>query len=408
MTGDPLERIADRVESAEVPAAPTMDELRTRAHRRSVRRNRVRGGVVVAVLGVAVVAASLTTAPDQRVETAAPPGYETEAVGSTPSSASWEWRSVPSMLSRTGEPVGYGVRPVTGSNDVLVYLDDGGVCVDAASCDEARDSYGPRRLQADYVDIDTGALRSIVGSGAPFEGWNVVVVPGVTGDFQLGSRAEADVPGGPSAQHFVGADNLDIVLRQLVDPSSELDADRVIVMGSGTSSLGVLFGLPRIADRLDERLAGVVVEGGVLPTGPSALRGCVAQRWGEVIGLSLPDDWEQRVGSTGPGTLSSVYAYVADRFTDVPFVLVTSRADQRARKTLRAGVDNCDRALPVVTPDRFASGVTETEAQLDALPEWSTVVVDGDGPAPLSASDDLETLDPSGELRSVLEGLTRT
>ncbi|MEZ5372766.1 MAG: hypothetical protein R2704_08520 [Microthrixaceae bacterium] len=200
------ERIAAAAELIDAPEGAPVVELRRRARRRVRRRRSVQAVAAAAAVGLAAVAAVQLVRPAQReVMVAEPPVIEDRPLGTSPgASGEWTWRDVDTMTSRTGSPAGYGVRTTAGADDLLIYLTDEGVCLDAPTCDEARAHFGAEELQREFVDANGGPAAGLIGEGAPFGDWNVVVVPGVTGDLFVGRRSGVDVPGGPSAQRFEG------------------------------------------------------------------------------------------------------------------------------------------------------------------------------------------------------------
>ena len=147
-----------------------------------------------------------------------------------------------------------------------------------------------------------------------------------------------------------------------------------------------------VAEAAGPALAGVIVDGAAIPRMSGQLPACVVQRWGSLLGLQYPDDWDERVGDDEPTNLSGLYRYAADRYPDVEFVLVTNRDDPRMQRLLRAGAGACNPAPADVRPDGFGRGVDALEADLASLPTWSTVVVDGSGSTPIAVADGVKAL----------------
>jgi hypothetical protein len=389
MSDPRLDDLAATIEDGDLPAPPPLADIRRRAHRRRSRRHALGGAAIVAFLVAGFVGAGLLERNDAELTTATPPGIEIERFDRVPDGiGTWEFRTSPAIVSRTGEQSGFGLRRVTGADDLLIYLDDGGVCVDAVSCSVSRSSFDGADLEAEFVEADGGDLESLIAAGGPFAGWNVVVVPGITGDFHAGANTDVDVPGGPRDQQFVGAQNLRLALAE-VFADDEVRRDQVVLAGSGSAGLGALVEVIDVAEADGSSLAGVVIDGGAIPRLSGQLPACVVQRWAAMGDLTYPDDWDERVGEDEPNNLSGLYRYAADRYPDVEFVLVTNQDDPEMRSLLRAGADTCETPPPDPSPEGFERGIDLLEAELATLPPWSMVIIDGAGSAPIANADDL-------------------
>ncbi len=405
MSDPRLDDLAATIEDGDLPAPPPLADIRRRAHRRHSRRRALSGAAIVVVLVAAVAGAGLVDRSDAELTTATPPGVEIERFDRVPEGiGSWEFRTSPAIVSRTAEQSGFGLRRVTGADDLLVYLDDGGVCVDAVSCRTARSSFDGADLEAEFVEADGGDLDSLIAAGGPFAAWNVVVVPGITGDFHAGDNTGVDVPGGPQDQQFVGAENLRLALAE-VFADDEIRHERVVLAGSGSAGLGALIEVVDVAEAAGSSLTGVIVDGGAIPRLSGQLPACVVQRWAALGDLTYPEDWDERVGEDEPNNLSGLYRYASDRYPDVAFVLVTNQDDPEMRSLFRAGADGCETSPADPSPEGFERGIDLLEAELATLRSWSVVVLDGSGSTPIAHADDLAELPEVDQLlRRLAEG----
>lgn len=377
------ELIAAATDQIETPEGAPVVELRRRARGRVRRRRTLATVASAAVVALGAVAAVQLVQPaDQEVFVAEPPVIEDQPLGTSPGHlGEWAWHDVDTMSSRTGSAAGYGTRTAPGAEDLLIYLTDEGVCLDATSCVDARADFGADELAAEYVGTDGGPAAGLIGDGAPFEAWNVAVVPGVTGDLFVGRSSAVAVPGVSATQRFEGAANLEVVLNQLaqMDPSPA----RVVLAGSGNAGLGALLTTRTVEQLAGDRLVGVIADGGAVPS-PQLPPACVVRGWAKLWGVGFPEDWAEHVAKESESRLSDFYAYLASRYPDIAFAQLTSTDDARMRSLARTGSDQCDRPLKPVSPESASQAVLQLDDRLAGLDGWDSFVVDEPTSSPTS------------------------
>ncbi|MEQ8840306.1 MAG: pectin acetylesterase-family hydrolase [Acidimicrobiales bacterium] len=409
---DPLDRpgrneLIEGLEAIATPDAPPMAELRRRRRNRRVRR---RGGALVVALAVVGGLAVALPASETEVETAAFPeglltlpsaavAVDDDGAG-VAGSAAWTWRPADSLQARDGSTTGVALRRNAESSDVLVYLLDGGICLDAETCDRhdadydaedfARDTAEGGLLSQGVFDVDEGYFRD----------WNVVAIPNANGDLHLGRSADP-AAAGDATQHFVGAQNVARVLRSIAG-QEDARVDRVLLAGSGAGGLGVYGTIGRLREIFPTTEIAALIDGAPLPGSARLPSMCLAEQWDARWNLGPPDRW---IAPVPPATIgfSAFYAQLADRHPDVRFGLAATRVPGRLAEVLAAEPAACDPLGDDATA-QWPSLIDALGPDVDALLNWSVATFDRAEPVLAAPLDDADT----GRLHAVLDELLET
>ena len=160
----------------------------------------------------------------------------------------WTWVDVPGSACDDGTPTGIGVN-LTGSPNVLVYLQGGGACWDALTCltlnSATHGPYGSAQFTAQFPPAGnaTGTAFDRTQAGNPFATWNFVYVPYCTGDLHGGQNvAMYATNSGTRAYHHVGHTNVQAYLRRLIPTFAS--AQKVVLSGSSAGGYGTLLNQP--------------------------------------------------------------------------------------------------------------------------------------------------------------------
>lgn len=150
----------------------------------------------------------------------------------------WVWIAMPEMHCSNGTTGGFAVNFTIESRDVLIYLQGGGICYDAATCalGGAATSVGDDPLQT-AIDTPIREQRGIfdrLDASNPFRDSNFVVVPHCTGDHHTGNRIATY--GNTTYQH-VGYTNITRMLERVVPTFP--DASRVVLSGFSAGGVGI-------------------------------------------------------------------------------------------------------------------------------------------------------------------------
>ncbi len=156
----------------------------------------------------------------------------------------WTWVDVPGMVCGNGSPTGIAINPSTRSNKLVILVEGGGACWEAANC------YGiivP--ITAVHLDgfneqtfnsvrsqfFDSNWMFQRAESTSLFGDASWVFVPYCTGDLHAGTRENIySALGQMRTMHHKGAMNMDAALARIKDyPASEVFAIGISAGGYG-------------------------------------------------------------------------------------------------------------------------------------------------------------------------------
>jgi hypothetical protein len=202
----------------------------------------------------------------------------------------WTWYdAVPGAMCADGSATGFAVNPLsTGNGKVMIFLEGGGMCGDAASCQgpfktATHFNYGASTfasemtssgskaevvnvaLFASYTWNKTQGTRGIwdrTSSSNPFKSYNYVFIPHCTADMFWGNRHDtsSSFPGvrAASNQWFMGYSNFAIFAQQVkgfwAAPPS------ITLLGGSAGGYGALYNYPQLKALYGETPVNVVVD----------------------------------------------------------------------------------------------------------------------------------------------------
>ena len=288
----------------------------------------------------------------------------------------WTWIDVEGSVCRDGSPTGIGVRLQEDADDLMIYLEGGGACFNAQTCNPAAN---PNRFsEADFGDrIDrvgeAGILSSTNGDN-PVADWNMVYVPYCTGDVHAGSFPNNSLLAGEGVgtQQFVGHDNVERALALLADG---LDApDRVLLSGSSAGGLGALFNFDATARTFAGADLTLLDDSGPLFFEDNVLSPQLAA---QVVGLYNASVTVPNAGTVfGPDGLPGLYELYAGRYPDANFGLASYLGDDTFQFFYGFGqIDPATGQQDPITDDEYAAALRSVRQQ---VPEWATYFVPGD------------------------------
>lgn len=159
----------------------------------------------------------------------------------------WVWFEMPEMICADGSPGGFAINMLEGADELLLFLQGGGICYDQISCAVGG---APRNVGADPLATALDArIRDHVGifdrddADNPFRAASYVVVPHCTGDFHLGTKVT--VHNGTGEIHHYGYLNIRRALSRLV-PTFR-DAQRITLAGHSAGGVGITGNYQQIA-----------------------------------------------------------------------------------------------------------------------------------------------------------------
>jgi hypothetical protein len=232
----------------------------------------------------------------------------------------WTWVDVAGAKCLDGSPTGIGVNLTKDSDDVLVFLEGGGACWDAASCwgpaptaFNVLTGYGKAQLDTD-PQLPAIYLLDRSDSDNPFKDKNIVYVPYCTGDSFSGDNVTTlNYLGTDHESHFVGHKNIELYLARLLATFPK--AKRVWVAGDSAGGFGASFNAGTFQDAFTTARVDVIDDSGQ-PIDPDPAKWA---QWKSVWNMQLPADCT--TCAKGPSGFVDYYRmkYPTNRFGLISF-----------------------------------------------------------------------------------------
>jgi hypothetical protein len=192
----------------------------------------------------------------------------------------WSWIDFPDTHCRDGSSTGLGLNLSTESPNVMVFLDQGGACFNAATCRYNNSAFGLEQFMPQTEGITEGIFDRNDPDN-PVRNWSFVFIPYCSGDVHAGNRSDGAVDGvGP--QQFLGYSNLDAFLSRVVPTFA--GARQVLFAGSSAGGFGVLLNADHVARWFAPIPVTVLSDSG--PPMPNSVVGaCLEQTWHDLWGF---------------------------------------------------------------------------------------------------------------------------
>jgi hypothetical protein len=223
---------------------------------------RRRSASVALFLVLAALASTLAACGgDEDHETASAPASTATTSPDGAAAASQEWEQIVpggDCQCSDGSEFNLWVREAD-PQKVMFYLEDGGACFSAETCDPASGVYQPRVSQGPAVE---GGIFDLGNERNPFADYSVVYVPYCTGDVHIGNTATRYGPG-LTVQHK-GYVNATAALDHLA--ATFPGAANVVVIGESAGSLAAPLYAALVSDRLpDAEVTAISDASGAFP-----------------------------------------------------------------------------------------------------------------------------------------------
>ena len=282
--------------------------------------------------------------------TVAPPGNDGPPI--TAPARTWTWVDFADSACDNGTPTGIGVN-VTGSPNVLVYLNGGGACWDYTSCYvqnlAVHGPFGKPQFDAFVGGFNGGTIFDRTLAGNPFADWNFVFVPYCTGDLHGGDNVASYQSGGTTRMyHHVGHANMLAYLRRLGPTFPTFD--KMVISGASAGGFGAVLSFATFRARwprgkmylLDD--SGPFLEAGGIP--PALVTAWFAN-WhlddvtGPICGIACKTD------------LSAVMSGLVSRYPDDRMALLSSLQDDVVRAYFQLSAASFQADLLKMAADRL-------------------------------------------------------
>jgi Pectinacetylesterase len=294
----------------------------------------------------------------------------------------WTWVAVDGAICRDKEPTGLGVRLQDGADKLVIFLQGGGSCHDADSCN-ANPAHG---IESDFDLWVTGQHSTINGSGTggifnadhadnPVSEWSFILVPYCTGDHHAGSAEDAVVDGVADPQQFVGYENLDLYMDVLTPYFS--GASQVLLAGDSAGGMGVVLTYLLVAEAfapvpvtlLDD--SGPILKDDVfLPCWQKTIYELYAMDDifpADCVGCDLPDN----------GGMSNLMSYLPQAYPDAVFGFYVNNGDEVFRTDLGEIQNDCQGGSALAHQEYTDAVEALRDDVLIPTGQWATFVRQG-------------------------------
>jgi hypothetical protein len=286
----------------------------------------------------------------------------------------WTWVPVSGAKCRDGSATGIGVRLSSTSKKVFIYLEGGGACFNAATCAISLASFGKPAFDAWASTVGlTGVFDPNVGAN-PVKDWSAIYVPYCSGDVHAGDATGVSVPSGPSAQDFVGYENMALYLGRIV-PTFH-DAPQVLLTGISAGGFGAAFNYDRVAAAFCPTPVTLVDDSGP-PMGDAYLAPCLQKQWKGLWNLAgtLPAGCTD-CNTADSGGIVNYVPYLAKTWPDSYLGLISSTHDAVISTFYGYGTANCTQSTPL-SGAAYAAGLDDLRNNyMSSSGKWGTYFVD--------------------------------
>ena len=292
----------------------------------------------------------------------------------------WCYVQIPDMKCRNGTKTGIGIKINNNSDKLLIYLEGGGACFNDPTCLANPDRWGKAKFA---TWKNSGLQLGIFNDGNddnPFHDWNIVYVPYCTGDIHAGTNFEADV-GIRKRQRMVGYRNMSRTLEELVAYFGLEKYDEIFLTGTSAGGYGAIVNASQTADAFPNTTLTVLSDSGPVLLTQSAQPDCLDEHWENTFGMHVPSDFSNYVNGNYSTNTKSIYEYLANKYPQVNFGLVTYNRDLIIREFYGYGKDNCDKLGGLPSPisgDIYHEALQHLrDEELSNYDNWATYYIDG-------------------------------
>jgi Pectinacetylesterase len=268
----------------------------------------------------------------------------------------WTWVPFPGAVCRDGSATGIGVNLNPGSSRIAIYLQGGGACFNALSCETNPSHFGTQDFDAWKTGEGLTGFLDRSNSRNPLKDFNLVFVPYCTGDVHAGDFPNHTGDGIDGTQQFVGYANMTLFLKRIVPtvPSPT----QVLLTGTSAGGFGCAANFLQT-----QRAYGSVPVTLLDDSGPlfssKYMAPCLQDEWRKDWNLDATILKDCGAACSNPSEFASAaLKHAASRYPNDQLALVSSAEDEVIRFFMSFGSHDCTELAPV-------EGSTYTAALLD-------------------------------------------
>ncbi len=297
---------------------------------------------------------------DAAVDVPVAPFADGGAITGTPPDT-WTWVDFPEAKCRDGSPTGIGVNVHPGATKLMVFLEGGGACFNAATCAANPASYARLDLAGFAGTEGVAGIFSRLDPANPVKDWSFVYVPYCTGDVHGGDNPVAQPPGVSQAQQFVGYTNIHKYLERIVPTFPGMT--QVLLTGQSAGGFGAAVNYTQVARAFDP-VPVVLIDDSGPPMNQPYIARCLQDAWKSLFGLDktiVPD-----CGADCPDPTNFLVDYakhIAKTYPNATMGLMDSTGDGVIASFFGFGASNCAASVPL-SAQTYQAGLDDLRSQL--------------------------------------------
>ncbi|HVH45702.1 MAG TPA: pectin acetylesterase-family hydrolase [Labilithrix sp.] len=262
----------------------------------------------------------------------------------------WTWVDFDDSLCMNNTKSGIGVNLNSASKDVVIYMQGGNACFNAASCQITanQDGYDAKTFANEVPPAEESVGGKIgnlylLNRDKPnniFKDWNYVYIPYCSGDVYAGDKSDVSV--GLGKRQFHGYKNIAAFLKRLAPTFP--NAGKIFLTGQSAGGFGAAYNYDQFSRAFCPKPIILVDDSGP-PMAEEFVPPCLQKHFIETWGVdkTLPKDCaECAKGVQGNGVFIEPFLkYVRQKYMGRELGMISSVHDETIRKFWGFGNRNC-------------------------------------------------------------------
>lgn len=309
------------------------------------------------------------------------PSVNNPLIAVSESPLQWHYVAKDDMFSRDGTTTGYLANFNTNSTKVLVYLVGGGACYNAITCENNPNSFDAAEASSSVQQLNDQpfGLNDRNDTNNIFADWNHIIIPYSTGDVHLGTNASANVPNsGPENQKMTGYTNFTQVADDLLDFYGANGITEFVVTGSSAGGFGTYLNFIQMAERFPNAQKTGLVDAGPMFLDDVVWNDCLCETWTNLWDFNFPNDFDSVVQDNYNYDIQGVYAYLALKYPEANFGLISDLQDSTIRYFYSYGQMGCTGQIGNIDGETYENALMNLKDHLTHFENWHVYYVPDD------------------------------
>lgn len=278
----------------------------------------------------------------------------------------WQWVPVAESRCMNGTTTGFGVNFSRGSNRLLIVLEGGGACFDAATCAVGTlhsDGFNEATFRAVLVALGSGGTFNRAANNNPFASWNYAFIPYCSGDIHGGDSERSVVTG----RTHVGYRNMGHFLARIRATFPSMAS--VVIAGSSAGGFGAAWNYDRTARVFAPTPVHLLDDSGPIFSS-MYLKRCLLDQFRAAWNLTNTMPAGCAACRAPNASMLDTLRYVIRSHPDRRFGLVSSDWDEVIRTFMSYGYSPLCNAPGIFPPTEFTAALLELRSSVGG--EFST------------------------------------